>query len=224
MRRSFISVFLCVVVVPLLASAQDYPKAEIFGGYSYLHIGTHGVTSATLTQECSMLAGGSCPLTFHVNPNFQGWDASAQYNFNTWLGVKADVSGHYGKLVTASFPGFPLGPLTISPREHIYDFVFGPVASYRSRRYTAFANALFGAEHVGANTVPTAPVPISVPGPFFSETDFALVLGGGLDIRLTHHFSIRAGQFDYQFVSSSGSGHQNDLRFSTGVVIGFGGK
>jgi opacity protein-like surface antigen len=222
MRRFFTWVFLCVFV-PLLASAQDYSKVEVFGGYSYLHIDTHGVTTSSLTQQCNILAGGTCPLTFHINPNFQGWEVSAQYNFNQWLGVKADVSGHYGKLVTDSFPGFPLGPLSISPSEHIYDFVFGPVLSYRSDRYTAFAHTLLGAEHVGSNLTPTAPVPISVPPPYFSETDFAWIIGGGLDIRLTRHISIRAGQFDYQFVNSSG-GHQNDLRLSTGVVVGLGRK
>ena len=39
MRRFFTWVFLCVFV-PLLASAQDYSKVEVFGGYSYLHIDT----------------------------------------------------------------------------------------------------------------------------------------------------------------------------------------
>jgi opacity protein-like surface antigen len=61
-----------VLVVALLllaqpqAAAQETPKAELFGGYSY--------------------AGG----------NFHGWNASITGNVNKWFGVVADFSGHYG--------------------------------------------------------------------------------------------------------------------------------
>ena len=50
----------------LTATAQDTPKTELFGGYSY--------------------AGG----------NFQGWNASLTGNVNKWFGLMADFSGHYG--------------------------------------------------------------------------------------------------------------------------------
>jgi len=29
-------------------SQQEYPRAEVFGGYSYLHIDTQGVTGSSL--------------------------------------------------------------------------------------------------------------------------------------------------------------------------------
>ncbi len=70
----------------------------------------------------------------------------------------------------------------------------------------------------------------TVPGTFGtltppnSETDFAFVLGGGLDVKVSKHFAIRAGQFDYELVNSSGGGHQNYFRFSAGVGFGFGGE
>lgn len=46
--------------------AQDVPKAEVFGGYSY--------------------AGG----------NFHGWNTSVTGNVNKWFGLVGDFSGHYG--------------------------------------------------------------------------------------------------------------------------------
>lgn len=58
---------ICIVsLASFSAIAQDTPKAEVFGGYSW--------------------AGG----------NFHGWDGSITGNVNKWFGVTADFSGQYG--------------------------------------------------------------------------------------------------------------------------------
>lgn len=54
------------------ALAQDVPKAEVFGGYSW--------------------AGG----------NFNGWNASLTGNINKRFGIVADFSGHYGSELDGS--------------------------------------------------------------------------------------------------------------------------
>ena len=63
-------VLLGLVSIPLMA--QDYPKAEVFGGYQYLHLGGSGTD---------------------VNAN--GWNASLTGNFTKSFGVTADFSGAY---------------------------------------------------------------------------------------------------------------------------------
>ena len=221
---------LCAVFVSTLASAQDYSKIEVFGGYSYLHVDTQGISNSSLIALCTGIIGAPCPGTFKIRPGFQGWEASGQFNLNHWLGIKADLSGHYGNLIIATFnSGPPFLPRAFSgPDEHIYDYLFGPVVSHRAARYTVFAHSLIGAEHMGFgnfSTVPGLGVPITLPGPSSSNA-LAVALGGGLDLKLTRHFALRAGQFDYQLVNSSanGHGHQNDFRFSSGIVFGFGGK
>jgi hypothetical protein len=71
MRKILFGVFL-VMVAPLAAMAQqEYPRAEVFGGYSY----------------------------FRANPdgfNLNGWNASVTGNLTNWFGLEADFSGHYG--------------------------------------------------------------------------------------------------------------------------------
>jgi opacity protein-like surface antigen len=71
MRKLLFGVFL-MFLVPMAAMAQaDYPKADLFGGYSY----------------------------FRANPekfNLNGWNASATANITDWFGVEGDFSGHYG--------------------------------------------------------------------------------------------------------------------------------
>ena len=67
MRSSIIfALFSCLLSLPI--PAQDFPKAEIFGGYQFTHLES-------------------------VNAN--GWNASLTGNINRWFGVAADFSGAY---------------------------------------------------------------------------------------------------------------------------------
>jgi hypothetical protein len=43
--RNLCLICLLYVVVGRLAIAQDYPKAEVYGGYSYINIDTNGLSS-----------------------------------------------------------------------------------------------------------------------------------------------------------------------------------
>ena len=224
MHRLLTSLLL-LLTASLLASGQEFPRTEFFGGFSYLHLDTQGINNSTLQQQCNVVFGGTCPATFQIHRGFNGWEAAGQYNANRWLGLKADFAGHYGTLLTAKFASLPpLPPLSFSsPHQHMYDFLFGPVVSYRSHRYTAFVHGLVGAEHTGFGNFSLQGLPLTLPGTSSSRTDFAYALGGGLDIKASKYFAIRLGQFDYQFVNS-GNGHRNDYRVSAGVVFGFGGK
>jgi hypothetical protein len=228
MRRSFIWISLCAVLVPLLASAQDYPKAEIFGGYSYLHLDTNGASSSSLNEICNTVAVGNCPFTFQIHPGFSGWSAAGQFNFNPWLGAVADFSGHYGTLITAkltsaSFQGINFVDFSL-PKQSNYDFLFGPVFSYRRPKYKAFAHALLGDERISFESVQLPLNLGTVPAPS-SHNYFVFSLGGGVDVKLNRRFLVRAGEFDYQRVTSSfgGKNYQNNFRFSAGIVVLFGG-
>ena len=71
MRKLLFGVVL-LMLIPLAAPAQsEYPKAEVFGGYSF----------------------------FRANPdkvNLHGWNTSVTGNISNWFGVEGDFSGHYG--------------------------------------------------------------------------------------------------------------------------------
>jgi opacity protein-like surface antigen len=67
---------LALIVLPVWVMADDAPKGELFGGYSYLHTGGQG---------------------------FNGFDAQYAYNQSEWLGFTTDVSGAYaGQSVSVS--------------------------------------------------------------------------------------------------------------------------
>jgi hypothetical protein len=136
-----ISIVFVVLSILLSVSSfgQEYPRAEIFGGYSYLHIDTQGISGSFLDTECNILVGaGTCPPgTFQVHNSFSGWNAAAQVNVARWFGVKADFSGYYGMPLTLSPAAQSfvnsLGVSGIPPSAQFYNFLFGPVVSGRWR-------------------------------------------------------------------------------------------
>jgi outer membrane immunogenic protein len=52
-------------------------------------------------------------------------------------------------------------------------------------------------------------------------TAFAGVVGGGVNLRISHHFAIKLAQADYLATTfaNGGTNHQNDFRISTGIVF-----
>jgi hypothetical protein len=83
MRKTIIAVTF-LLLSGVLASAQE-SKAEVFGGYSYLHF--NAPDSGNFSNQ-------------HSNTN--GWEAALTGNVNRWFGITADFDGHYGNLLLGS--------------------------------------------------------------------------------------------------------------------------
>lgn len=231
---------LCVLLgcvaffVTQLIFAQDYPKAEVFGGYSYLHIDTQGITGSSLDAVCNDSFGtGACPAgSFAVHPNFNGWNASIEANVNKWFGIKADFSGHYGTPVTVNSQLLSAAGITGTlPKAKSYSSLFGPVISDRNGRLTIYGQALFGVNAVSATLNSANIMGFDIPGFTASDTAFGMALGGGVDTTLHKNFALRLIQVDYFFTAHDFSEgmpgiavHQNNIRISAGLIYRFGNK
>jgi opacity protein-like surface antigen len=159
--------------------------------------------SAQATTPLVELSGGySFVRNSKFDLNFQGGSGSAAYNFNRWLGGVADIGGYE---LTNQTGG----------SGNIVSFLFGPRLSYRGETFTPFAQLLLGGAHASAG--------FGGGGGGASENSFALVGGGGLDIKLSQHFALRAGPFEY-FMTRFGSQTQNNMRLSAGIVIRLGSR
>jgi opacity protein-like surface antigen len=86
-------VAVCLLFISAIAvAADDAPKAEVFGGYSYL--------------RCDM--GGS-----DVSCNLNGWNTSVAFNAPKYFGIVADFGGTYGTVedtVDMKVHSFLFGP------------------------------------------------------------------------------------------------------------------
>jgi opacity protein-like surface antigen len=179
--RKLLSVFVLIALAPLTASAQETPRAELFIGYSYLH----------LDDGVSKKLG----FLFPTGGSANGWNVSIDGNVNRWLGLVADFSGHYGAIRSIDF--------------NRHSFLFGPRVSYRHKKFTPFAQILFGGAHDE--------------DPNNSVTAFAWTTGGGVDVSVSKHFSVRLMQIEYARATSRGL-TENNVRISAGLVLRFGKK
>ena len=142
---------------------------------------------------CFSMNGGSGSFAFHFTSNL-----AAVGDFGAVHASNIDSSGL---------------DLTLT------SYLFGPRYSLptRGKLLAPFAQVLVGAVHASGGLTPTN----ASGGP--AANAFAATVGGGVDIRLTHHLSIRALQAEY-FVTKLANGvndHQNNLRINSGVVFRF---
>ena len=139
MFRKIFCVMSLLIVGFSPARAQDVPKGDVFGGYSW--------------------AGG----------NFHGWNASLTGNITKRFGVVADFSGHYGSeldgsvLIQEDAHSFLFGPRFSFRRKRLTPFVYALFGATRfhesaiisgqklSDADTGFSSALGGGLDIKVN-------------------------------------------------------------------------
>ena len=196
------ALFVLTCTLATVAAAQDQPiqKWEIYAGYSFFYPNT------TVNVQ---LPGALLPLSSVVESNPWGIGATGTYNFNRWFALSVDGSNHWGS-----------GELTVAKR--IDDMRFdnisiGPKFTYRAGRFAPFAEVLVG-DHRFVSEV------------YHSVDKLGVMVGGGLDVSLSRHFSWRVLRVDYvvsnyQFgpAATTASTDLRALRGQTGLVYRFGG-
>lgn len=202
----------------LVVSAQntkpdEYPKVEVFVGYSAL--------GEANSRGISLAPNSSVPANYSAEA---GFETSVIRNFSKHFGIKGDFSAHFNNEsasgpLTFCNPGCTTATQAFQLKTRVYDFLAGPEFKARnSTRFTPFAHVLGGVAHTSAT--------FTTPGPTFnlllkkSDNSFAMGLGGGLDIRASKRVSFRA-MMDYNpvFVNDSTSGTRDFVRFSLGVLF-----
>jgi hypothetical protein len=194
-RNICVALFLAIVLVSA-ASAQIPTSGNVFVGYSYL--------SSDLDSELT-----TKDVSFGNRANLNGWNAALEGKVLPFVGVVADLSGHYG---SENLPG-PCGGLGSgcagNQKAKMYSAIFGPRVSVPIGKFTPFAEALFGVSHISG----------SVAGFSNSNTSFADALGGGIDYGIIHGLGFRfeGDLLQTRFFSNT----QNNVRLSTGLVLNF---
>lgn len=153
-------------------------------------------SKADIFAGYSYLRFDSASLGLPHDSSLNGWAASGTaYFYKPWLGAVADFSGNYGKKNGLAF--------------NAYSFLGGPELTFRRRESAAFIRGLVGAARNSISGV--------------TDTGFEYGGGGGLDIGLPHHLTVRAFQADYLKVRTFGV-YQKNVRVSAGLVWHWGHK
>ena len=215
--------FLSVIVL-MCASASalaqgttsgDYPKVEVFAGYSALGEANNSRNRITFSPTASTDSNYATPT---------GFQTSVIGNFSKHLGIKGDFSAHFGNdsgrsPVTACTPTCTTTTQDFQFKTRVYNFLAGPEFKARnSTRFTPLLYALAGVAHTSATFTSSGPtLNLFLKN---SNNSFAMALGGGFDIRATKRVSFR-GTMDYNpvFINDSTNGTRDLLRISLGVLI-----
>ncbi len=194
MRKILLIAALMVLAMPLSAFAQ---KAEIFGGYSYLR-----ADNCDVNDNPTICDGGT---------DLHGFNVSFNQNLVKWVGLKVDISGHYGERTI--LPGLRVDMNT-------YLFLAGPQFNLpKYERLRPYGHVLLGVVRTNLTT------PSTFGRLSLRDSAFALAIGGGVDLKVNDLVAVRLFQADYiltRFDTGPRSATQNNFRTSTGLVLRFG--
>jgi hypothetical protein len=147
-------------------------------------------------------AAGQIPtkgnVFFGYSYNHADFNSGGSLNLNGWDGsLEGKVAPWVG--IVADISG------QYGSGTSLHNAIFGPRVSFPAGKFTPFVHALVGASHLGGGGT--------------SDTSFSDALGGGLDYRLIHAIGWRfqLDALETRFFSA----RQNDVRFSTGIVLHF---
>jgi outer membrane immunogenic protein len=177
-------------------------------------LGTVAFAQETATPQLEL--GANYSYT-RINPGAglssygaNGGYGDIEYNFSSNFGFVTELGGSYSYLVHG-----------ISVNDITFEYLFGPRFNIRHGRFNPYLQTLFGGQRFSNGFNPGGS------NPFLnaSQNDFTMALGGGLNIAVSNHVSVRAFQVDYFPVEIATSNHlQNNLRASAGFVFRLGSK
>jgi opacity protein-like surface antigen len=158
--------------------------------------------------EYSWLHVNSANYDFQRTGN--GGSGYFEYNINSLIGLVADFGGYANTRTGIN--------------DKALTYLFGPRFTWRHSRFNPYVQFLFGGAYAWSGPTNAGE----------KQNAFATAAGGGLDINVTEHFSIKPIQVEYlmtQFDSARLGGstqgfgdHQNDIRYSAGVAFKFGSR
>jgi opacity protein-like surface antigen len=216
MRKITILAFLILACAPM-AFGQERSKVEGAVGFSIDSIDT-GLRDTGFSNAGNRQAG-------------YGFDTSVTGFLTDKFGIEGNIDGHYrSKTFTVSQAtcqalGCPAGTLSIPTHISSYNFMVGPHIRFGTAdsKVTPYIHGLLGANHTR--------VKLDLPGITStsfrdSQTDFALKLGGGIDIGMSRHAALRLGVdwnpiFEKQDRTIANGGHRtrNDFLFNIGIAF-----
>jgi opacity protein-like surface antigen len=212
-RKSYL--LICAALLSAsVAAATDWPQTEAFLGYNFVRFNPNS---------------GYAP-SFNAN----GGSGQFVYNFTPWFGAAADV----GAVNKGTLNQFNVDTT-------VMDFVAGPrFTLHNHSRFLPYAQALFGGAYsttsTALNVLPTTGT-VFPPGIIVnpnepitarlhaSNTGFAMLVGGGLDIKLSKHVAFRPVEASYYLTRipsllTGNISNRNNFRYAAGVNFLFGAK
>ena len=210
MKNNLLAIAILTLIVCGTTAAQDHDRHrwEIYGGY------LNGQNVYSAKEDDVTFGGGTqniplCTATADANfganfekllcdrNTFHGFDTAVSFSLRRYLAITGDFSWQRHK--ATYIDNFGTGGVQTSTNTENKYMVFGGVQikdHHSPARWKPFAHALAGIAHEKLSGLDTNPVQGNTN---YSDqpTSFALKLGGGVDVRLSHRLDLRAIEIDY---------------------------
>jgi opacity protein-like surface antigen len=212
----------CVLLFGPAVFAQDDPKIEIPVGYSRVWFKPENSNIV----KCGSPSGlETCPFSLN------GLGGGVALYLKKWFAIAGDFES-YGSNSLAAFV-FPSGKIRGCPngcaiiaQGNLSTYNALAIAKLRARHFEPFFEAGFGGAHTNlyANLYDNCTGCLGEKSPNNNSFDF--IVGGGIDVPLTHHIAVRPGEFDFLRTNFSnaftpGYPNQNNFRYFIGIVARF---
>ena len=209
--RGFLFLFLLFCSASFAAAqSNDYSRAEFFAGYSVL-AANYDVEIPVPFIPVITAFNGKQTLK-------NGFNVSATGYLIKGFGLTGDFSAHFKTNRRPSALGG-----NIETRIRVFNATGGPQYKFRNAsRLTPFVRALAGIGMTRSKLTITR----NNVSDTSSSTDLALMIGGGLDVRVNKHVDLRVFQADYNPIFlrrgnelGFGESRADNVRYSFGVVF-----
>jgi hypothetical protein len=228
--KNCLLVFIAALLTVSVAAATDTPVAGAFLGYNWVRFSPSNPNIPDFNGLPTFdMNGGNAQLSYTIHPSLSAVLDIGAVHAGSVFGIANDITPNRG--VDHTLVNFVLGPR--------YTF-------HRHSRWMPFAQALFGGARGTSSTSITLlqggviwPPPgiILPPGTLqpvgatlqAERTGFAMLLGGGLDIKVGKHVALRPIGADYyltrlpRFVTGNDT-NKDHFRYSAGVNFLFGAR
>lgn len=201
MRKVWVlSIYLLLSSVPCMAQNRVGAKKDPAPGDIHSGISAPLEISVSYNSVRSNANPAQCGCFF-----MSGSSAEVAVHVYRWFSAVADVTGARAGRVNGGPQGLSLVAFTAGPR------LTYPVKT----RYAPFGQALIGAAHGFDSYFPVAS------GSTGAADGFAMLFGGGLDVRVNPYLAVRPVQVDYFLTQlpNGVSSRQNNLRLGAGLVL-----
>jgi hypothetical protein len=199
-----------MVLVGTSAFAQENQKGEVSLDFSYIHF---------VPQNNNIVH----------SVNLWGGGGSAVYYFLGGLGIKGEFEGYGSSTRSFAFaPGSTICPggCAGNASGNLFTYNVGPQVKFHRGKVEPFVEALFGGAHSNfyGNLFRNCVGCVVARSP--SNNAFDFIIGGGIDIKISQHFVVRPGEFDYVLTRfgndfTRGNNNQSNFRYQAGVVFRF---
>jgi opacity protein-like surface antigen len=207
MKRFLFAAVLFVLISGIAWAQTDYPKVELFAGYSML--------KPELPEDLIQAAG--IPTTPNSKFLNQGFNVSAAKNLTEYFGIVADFRYNQGNILktTGISPSHSLTMRTLSA-------MAGPRFTWRKNEViTPFVHAMAGVDYLRFVDKVEA---TGNSGSFvIYDCGIGVAAGGGVDLKIKDSMAVRLVQADY-YVTQHGDKTMNNVNLAFGIVFRLGMK